>query len=154
MINVNLNFLYVKGYTNIVLKLAIIKKIIAFIILITFFKFGGTVIWLCWGQVLHTQIAVFLNTYYTKKKLGLGYFMQMKDILPIFFVAVISAVIAYGITFIDISNIMQLITAVPLAVIIYLLLAYILKFEIIDEVKNLLYKLKNKYFPITKAEEN
>ena len=154
MINVNLNFLYVKGYTDIVLKLTIIKKIIAFIILITFFKFGGTVIWLCWGQVLYTQIAVFLITYYTKKLLGLSYFLQMKDVFPIYVVAAISAVTAYAINFIDISNIMRLITAVPLSAIIYLLLAYILKFEIIDETKILLYKLKNKYFPITKAEEN
>jgi len=148
MINVNLNFLYVKGYTNIVLKLTIIKKIIAFIILITFFKFGGTVIWLCWGQVLYTQIAVFLNTYYTKKKLGLSYFLQMKDILPIYFVATISAVIAYGITFIDIADILQLVIAVPLAVIIYITLACLFKFEIITEAVN----LKNKYFPIKKAE--
>ena len=136
-----MNFLYVKGYTNIVLKLTIIKKIIAFIILLVFFKFGGTVIWLCWGQVLYTQIAVFLNTYYTKKILGLGYFMQMKDILPIYFVAAISATAAYFITFVDISNMLQLIIAVPLAIVIYMLFAFLFKFELIIETIN----LKNKY---------
>ena len=78
----------------------------------------------------------------------------MKDVFPIYVVAAISAVTAYAINFIDISNIMRLITAVPLSTIIYLLLAYILKFEIIDETKILLYKLKNKYFPIKKAKEN
>lgn len=149
MISVNLNFLYVKGYTNIVLKLTIIKKIIGFIILLTFFKFGGTVIWLCWGQVLYTQIAVFLNTYYTKKKLGLGYFMQMLDILPVYFVAAISATAAYFITLIDISNILQLIIAVPSATLIYILLAYLFKFEIISEAIN----LKNKFFSVKTSEE-
>ena len=76
----------------------------------------------------------------------------MKDVFPIYVVSAISAITAYAINFIDISNIMRLITAVPLSAIIYLLLAYILKFEIIDETKILLYKLKNKYFPIKKAE--
>lgn len=147
MISVNLNFLYVKGYTNMVLKLNIIKKIIGLTILLTFFKFGGTVIWLCWGQVLHTQIAVFLNTYYTKKKLGLGYFMQMKDILPVYFVAAISALSAYCITFADISNILQLVIGIPLAIVIYVLLAFLFKFEIISEAIN----LKNKYLSVKKA---
>ena len=148
VIDVNLNFLYVKGNTNIVLKLAIIKKIIAFIILLTFFKCGFSVIGLCWGQVLYTQIAVFLNTYYTKKILGFSYFMQMKDILPIYFVAAISALIAYGITFFDMTNILKLIMAVPLAILVYISLAYLLKFEIIDESLTLFYKLKNRYFRI------
>ena len=132
--NVNLNLLYVKGYTNIILKLNVIKKIIAFTILFVFLRWG--VIGLCWGQVLYGQIAIFLNTYYTKKILGLSYGIQMKDILPIYFVAAISASCAYMITFLDINNLLQLIIAIPLATIVYILLAYILKFEIIIELKN------------------
>ena len=141
--NVNLNLLYVKGYTNIVLKLNIIKRIISFIILFISLKWG--IIGLCWGQVLYSQIAVFLNTYYTKKILGLSYFLQMKDILPIYFVSTISAFFAYIITFFDINVLFQLIIAIPLAMIVYTIFAYMFKFEILIEIKNIFHKLKYKY---------
>ena len=140
--SVNINLLYVKGYTGIVLKLNIIKKIIAFIILFTFLRWG--VVGLCWGQVVYAQIAVFLNTYYTKKILGLSYFLQMKDIVPIYFTAGISAFIAYLITFLNINNLMQLFIAIPVATIVYILLAYIFKFEIILEAINLFNIMNNK----------
>ncbi len=140
--SVNMNLLYVKGYTNIVLKLNIIKKIIAFVILFVFLRWG--VVGLCWGQVLYAQIAVFLNTYYTKKILGLSYFLQMRDILPIYVVATISAFMAYVVTFLNVDNLLQLVIAVPLAGIVYILLAYILKFEIIIEIINFFNTLKSK----------
>ena len=141
--NVNMSLLYVKGYTNIIFKLNIVKKIIAFTILFVSLQWG--IIGLCWGQVVYSQIAIFFNTYYTKKILGLSYFIQMKDILPIYFVAAVSAFVAYIITFTDINNLLQLIIAIPLAIAIYIMLAYIFKFEIIIEMKNLFYILKNKY---------
>lgn len=53
------------------------------------------------------QITMFLDIYYTKK-LGLGYFMQIKDILFICFVVTISGVVVYFITFISISNMLNL----------------------------------------------
>ncbi len=141
--NVNLSLLYVKGYTNIVLKLNVIKKIIAFIILFISLRWG--ILGLCWGQVVYAQIAIFLNTYYTKKILGLSYFIQMKDIIPIYFIATISALCAYIITFFSINNLLQLIIAIPLATIVYILLAYSCKFEIVTEAKILFNNFKIKY---------
>ena len=77
---INLNLLYVKGRSDLVLKLEIFKKIIAFsIVLITAF-FSVTV--MCWGQVVYSIIALALNTFYTKKILGYGLFAQLKTILP------------------------------------------------------------------------
>ena len=62
---INLNLLFVKGYTGAVLKLNIIKRIISFTILLLALPFGIKA--LCVGQIIYAQIAVFLNTYYTKK---------------------------------------------------------------------------------------
>ena len=77
---INLNLLYVKGRSDLVLKLEIIKKVIAFsIVFITAF-FSVTV--MCWGQVAYSIIALGLNTFYTKKILGYGLFAQLKTILP------------------------------------------------------------------------
>ena len=129
--NININLLYVKGYTHLVLKLNIIKKIIAFCILILFLR--GGVVGLCIGQIIYAQIAVFLNTYYTKKILGFSYADQMRDVFPIYLVAAIAALVAYFATCLPLSNYGQLIVGVSCAGGLYIWLAYLFKFEIWQE---------------------
>ena len=78
--SINLNLLYIKGRSDLVLKLEVIKKSIAFIILIVSIKYG--VIWICASKILYTQIAVLINTYYTGKLFHLGYLQQIRDFGP------------------------------------------------------------------------
>lgn len=82
IIMVNLNLLYVKGKSNLVLKLEILKKTIAFTILFITLFFDLRII--CIGQVVYTMIALYMNTYYTKKLFDYGFVAQMKDIYPQF----------------------------------------------------------------------
>lgn len=77
---VNLNLLYVKGRSDWVLKLEVIKKTIAFSILVISMYFDMYVI--CIGQAVYSIIALYLNTYYTNKLFNYGFFSQMRDILP------------------------------------------------------------------------
>ena len=94
---INLNLLYVKGRSDLVLKLEIIKKIIAFSIVIITAFFNVTV--MCWGQVVYSVIALVLNTVYTKKILGYGFFAQMKTILPYLLIAAFIGAEAWGICY-------------------------------------------------------
>ena len=89
---INLNLLYVKGRSDLVLKLEIFKKTIAFSILFIsmFFGLKG----MCCGQVLYGYIALYLNTHYTKKILGYSFLRQMKAIAPYFFLSLIILMIA------------------------------------------------------------
>jgi O-antigen/teichoic acid export membrane protein len=84
---INLNLLYVKGRSDLVLKLEVIKKIIAFSIVFATAFFSVTV--MCWGQVIYSVIAFVLNTVYTKKILGYGLFSQLKTILPYLLIAAV-----------------------------------------------------------------
>ena len=77
---INLNLLYVKGRSDLVLRLEIIKKTIAFTILFVSMLFNLKV--MCYGQVLYSIIALCLNTLYTKKILGYGLGRQLKVVLP------------------------------------------------------------------------
>ena len=77
---INLNLLYVKGRSDLALKLEVIKKAIAIVILLISMNFG--VLAICYGQVLYAFIALYINTHYTKKILGYGRLQQAKDILP------------------------------------------------------------------------
>ena len=85
--SINLNLLYVKGRSDLVLKLEVIKKSIAFVILLISIKYG--VIWICASTILYTQIAVLINTYYTGKLFHLGYIQQIRDFGPFFILSLI-----------------------------------------------------------------
>lgn len=77
---INLNLLYVKGRSDLVLRLEIIKKSFAFLIVIVTSFFNVTI--MCLGQVVYSFIALYINTFYTKKILNYGLLDQMKVIYP------------------------------------------------------------------------
>lgn len=95
MTNINMNLLYVKGRSDLALRLEIIKKTIAFVILIVSMFFGLTA--MCLGQVLYSFIDFGLNTYYTKQILDYGFWPQVKAVAPYFLCAL--AVLAEGLLF-------------------------------------------------------
>lgn len=89
----NLNLLYVKGRSDLILRLEIFKKAIALVILFASVPFG--VVAICFSKVIYTQIAVIANTYYTGKYFSLGYWQQWKDFLPYIGYSIIACLPAY-----------------------------------------------------------
>lgn len=78
---VNLNLLYVKGRSDLVLKLELMKKPIAFALLIGSSFLG--IYYVCVALALYEFIAFVFNCYYTGRFLGFGFARQMRDLLPI-----------------------------------------------------------------------
>lgn len=135
---INLNLLYVKGRTDLVLKLEIIKKTIAIIILILSIPFG--IIGMCWGLVLYNVIAVMLNTFYTNRLFHYGWFKQIKDYLPFLLAAVfMMCCVIITVNQID-SNWMQLIAGIFEGVVIYVILSLLFFKDQINEIKSLVKK--------------
>ena len=95
IILINLNLLYVKGRSDLVLKLEIIKKSIAFLILFITAFFGIKV--MCYGKVLYSFIALYLNTIYTKKLLNYGLWDQMRTIFPYLLISLVILTESYAI---------------------------------------------------------
>lgn len=118
----NLNILYVKGYSNLVLKLEVIKKTISISMILAAVPFG--VMAICIARALYTQIAVVINTYYTGKLFGLGYVKQVKDFSKYVLYSLIAVIPAFLITFIDIHNVVQLITGCAFSSLIYFVLLH------------------------------
>ena len=77
---INLNLLNVKGRSDLVLKLEVLKKSIAFTILFISLYFGLKTI--CIGAAIYSLIAFYSNTYYTKKILSYGFKKQFMEIFP------------------------------------------------------------------------
>ena len=50
---------------------------------------------MCWAMVIYTQIAIFINTYYTGKLFHLGYWEQLTDFFPYLVLALLANIPAY-----------------------------------------------------------
>lgn len=118
--SLNLNILYVKGYSNLVLKLEVVKKTISIIMIVAAVPLG--VLAICIARALYAQIAVVINTYYTGKFFELGYMQQMKDFSKYFFYSIISVIPAFVLTYTDIPALVQLISGFLAAVVCYYIL--------------------------------
>ena len=93
IISVNLNVLYVKGRSDVVLRLEIIKKIIAIVIVVVSVQFG--IIWLCVGRVIYGIIALFLNLYFCAPYIGMGIARQIREVSSIYLVSAVVAMLAW-----------------------------------------------------------
>ena len=116
----NLNILYVKGRTDLVLRLEIIKKIMSITMIIASIPFG--VLAICISRAIYTQIAVIINTYYTGKLYGLGYLDQVRDFIKYLLYSLVAVSPAFLLAYTSLNSIAVLIIGSLLACAIYLLL--------------------------------
>lgn len=116
----NLNILYVKGRSDLVLRLEIIKKTISISMIVAAIPFG--VLGICISRALYNQIAVIINTYYTGKLFGLGYFAQVKDFIKYLLFSFISVSPAFILSKVSLPPILILIVGASSSCLIYWLL--------------------------------
>ena len=126
-----MNLLQVKGRSDLFLKLEIVKKSISMMILFASIPFG--VLFICISKVIYTQIAVFLNTYYTGKLFYLGYWQQLRDFMPYLLLSVIACSGVYGLSLVIEDNLALLIVGTLLSTVIYISLLYIKRDKIFME---------------------
>lgn len=113
----NLNILYVKGRSDLVLRLEVIKKTISISMLVAAIPFG--VLAICLSRAIYTQIAVVINTYYTGKLFGLGYFAQVRDFIKYFIFSAIAVSPAFALTFTGLHPVPVLVAGALIACAIY-----------------------------------
>lgn len=89
----NLQILNVKGRSDLFLRLEIIKKIIAVLVIIISFQFG--ILGLLYGSVIASVLSFFINTHFSGKFLKYSAWEQTKDLLPIIGLSVIIGIILY-----------------------------------------------------------
>lgn len=143
--HINLNLLYVKGRSDLVLKLELIKKPLAFLILFASIPLG--ILWMVAGRVLYSFIGFFINCYYTKKILNYGFVEQIKVLVPVFInTAIMSALVFVSTAFVE-NVYLKLCIGIPVGVISYWVLSVVTKDESYDDVKEI---LKNKLSPVLK----
>lgn len=118
--SLNVNILYVKGYSNLVLRLEIIKKSISISMILAAVHLGPLAI--CIAGTIYTHIAVVINTYYTKKLFGLGNMKQYKDFIKYLLSSAVAVFPAFIMTLSNIPHVLQLCIGGILACVIYYLI--------------------------------
>lgn len=133
---INLNLLNVKGRSDLVLKLEMIKKSIAFTILFISLFFDLETI--CIGAAIYSFIAFYLNTYYTKRILQYGFKKQFLEISPYlitsFIIMIEGLIISYYIT----NPIVSLCSALIICPTTYITICCTLRFDAAMEFLNLI----------------
>lgn len=141
--SINLSLLKVSGRSDLFLKLEVIKKIIATLILFAAIPFG--VLAICISKIVYDQIAIIINTYYSGKLFGIGYVAQVKDFIGYFFLSLLSCFPTYLITLLKIHSIVQIILGCLLSATIY---------YIAIRKDSIFVELKDSFFPFLKSKFN
>lgn len=91
----NLNMLQVQGRSDQFLKLEIIKKILAVPIIVIGIFWGIKMMIV--GMMVNTVVAYYLNSYWSGRMIGYSFIQQIKDIIPGFGLALVMAIVVFGI---------------------------------------------------------
>ena len=122
--HINLSLLYVKGRSDLVLKLELLKKPIAFTILIITIPFG--IEWMIIGKACYELIAFGFNCFYTGKILSFGFVNQSKQILPIMLRSMVMGFVVYFSSMLVGGNILKLLIGFIVGILSYTTLCVIM----------------------------
>lgn len=132
---INLNVLKVKGRTDLFLRLEIIKKFFSITVLVVSIPFG--LIYMCYGMIISSIVALGINSFYTGKLIKLGFWKQMKDISHLLLVSLcMFALIKFVNLWID-NVYLQLLVDIIVGSAFYFGVAYLFRFKEIEYIKSL-----------------
>lgn len=141
----NLNLIRVTGRSDVILKLEIIKKSIAFTILaITILM--DNIIAICIGQAVYSGIiALYLNTLYTKKLFKYGFSEQFKEYSPYLIISFIMLAIGLIISYLISNSWLAIIVGIPSCAFFYLFFCAKLRLYAYTETKKIVFPIINKF---------
>ena len=135
---INVNLLQVKGRTDLLLKLEIAKKVVITIILgLTFYR---GVVFLVGGFAVCTFIAFMINTFYTKRLIGVSLWKQLQAILPAILISIVMMTVILFVNMMLANIYIMLVVDILLCGIIYGMLVLFFRKEAIKELISLVTK--------------
>ena len=141
--SVNENVLYIKGRSDFVFYLTVLKKVGLVIFLFLFYKMGlkGMV----WAFVLEGYLGILLSVFFAKKVIEFSFGSQLMQVLPSFVLTIIaSAIMLIGMSMTD-TGLLQLILVPLLGVIAYLAISYYVKRPELNEIIDLVTGMRRRF---------
>lgn len=136
--SLNLNMLQVAGRSDLYLRLEIIKT--ALITVPLTLGVWKSIYWMLWGYVAIGFVAYYLNAYYSGRFVGYSMLQQVRDILPDFLVAAISAAAVWTITLLPFNCYVQLACQCVLGLGLIIGLCKLFKLPEYEEIKTIVYQ--------------
>ena len=137
---INCDLLKVKGRSDLILFLDLVKNFLAVIVLCVTVPMG--IIAMCVGNVFLSIVCLFINTYYTGKLINVGFWLQMRDLLPTLLLSLAMGVVVFLSVWFIPSNLLKLIVGVVVGVIFYILVARLFKMEELSDLLSLVKRKK------------
>ena len=139
---INLNPIQTLGRSDLFLRLEVIKKIIGAITLIATMNFGLLIMAI--GGIIASVLYLIVNTYYTKRLIGVNLLMQLKDIAPTLLLSSAMFCVVMAFNFVVDNVYVELFGGVLLGMVFYIGVAYLFKFqemkEVVDITRNYILK--------------
>lgn len=132
---INLNYLIVKGRSDLFFRLEVIKKIQGVLVLVLTIPLGLEA--MCWGSVFSSILSLIWNTHYNGKFLKMGIMSQLKDLFPTLALSAVMFAGARATAHFLGNGVDSLICSVATGAIIYIGGALLFKFPEVAELKNL-----------------
>lgn len=137
----NLSILNVKGRSDLFLKLEVIKKIIIVITILATIQYG--ILALLYGQVFISFVAFFINSHYTARFIHYPAWQQLKDVMPVIFLALIAGAVIYLLDCFGLNHhldIIRILLGGLCGIIVYLGIAYLIKLRSLHDLSHLIFK--------------
>lgn len=138
----NLSVVKALGRSDLHLKMEIIKKLIAIIVVIISAFFGVKAIAI--GALIYSLIATFINSYPNKKLINYSYREQIKDIIPFIVMSLVMGIFVYLVGLLNMRTIVVFALQIVVGVIVYLTISIIIKIETLDYTLKMVQKLIKK----------
>ncbi|MBU1215145.1 MAG: lipopolysaccharide biosynthesis protein [Gammaproteobacteria bacterium] len=124
----NINILNVKGRSDLVLKVGLIKRLVNIALLFAALPFG--VLAIAMSQIVGSLLALIPNAYYSKKMIGYGLKEQILDVIKPMLAALVAALGAWWVVQVELLSLYLMIPASCLiGLVIYIILGIITKVD-------------------------
>lgn len=135
IVTLNMQVLYALGKSDIILKTELIRKILDLVVLMCTLNFGVTAI--AWGAASVSILAMFIYLLPMQIILGYPIIQQLKEVIPALILSVIMGISVYLVGFWGNADIKTFIIQIIAGILIYGGLAYLLRFEAMMYILNI-----------------
>jgi O-antigen/teichoic acid export membrane protein len=134
--SVNLNILKIKGKSNLILRLQIIKSVLLVFTVVAGIFFG--INWLLIVRIVTTFLAYWINSWYSGKLIDYNMSEQLKDIAPYFWAIAIIAICMFSFSFLPINNYLMIGGQLSVGALLFFIIFEKKRFEEYLEIKGMI----------------
>ena len=142
--SIHQNIFLARGNSSLLLKLSIAQRVIT--LSVVFITIQFSVLALVIGQVISTTINTLIIMYYAGREINYSMLEQLRDIMGIVFLSLFMLISIYLLgKSINLENLyLTIFIQVFMGLFIYISLAFFLKFKILNEVRDIVFRIRNR----------